>query len=1219
MSAVCPSWPASKSGVSPQLTRKDTPTATEVSNLSSARRSRGYLVRRTGAIVATAAMLAVTLWLAVAGLPDVAHAAAKTVCATGGDFTTIQAAVDSAGPGDVIQICAGTYAESVNLSTMATVGDITLQASSTPVLIRPGSGSALYITENFTGSVTLVQLDVRSPTAPGIEFDFGNWLLGDLTLDRVVANNNAANGIIANVDGAVVVTGTQASYNRYDMTVDFNYSGIYLNVTGDVEIENTETISNNGWGVYVYFTQRSALAGVAAEAADGACVGDVAFTITNLTTNENAYDGLYVSSGSIIGQPTAFASIVGAINNSTFEYNQWNGAYVKIQRDPTFLYSRGACTSQLTVDGSVAEENGYLQLVPVAVDLVAPANFLLPYSGFDLWSGNTHVSNSVAEANAYAGVLHRATEFYDTTVPATLAAVTVPLTGTDLEIVDTALLYNNIGLEATDTRLVSVTNVTVYSNAIAGITVDMNPEVIAAGGHAAVKNSWIMDNGQADPSDNGGGIIVARSWANGPVLLNAATAAPSIAAAAAPQATVSGSLVCRNEESGLEAIGVDVDAAGNWWNSYLGPTNPQNPGGDGDIVKESPFDDSVSGLISGTVDFTPWIDMTDVDFSQDPAAGVPTTIVFQFSDQAKSVFLGEGPGDRNGPAPFGVTTDNGIFEDPAGNAASVARFLSSDQGKLVVTWIPAQGNAIATLTLTGPCDRTTTFRIPVGKPDVAISKEPAFQRVQNGNQADFTIVVTNTGNTALTGVEVTDAQAPDCAQTLPDLGVGESTSYACSVTATADFVNVAEVEALPVVVSATLAGSAAQVVSPVTATASAVVDVLNPSVLITKTAGTDPFTCGAPGPLTVVPGTGVYFCFTLTNTGDVTLTNHLMSDPLLPDLDDQVLLYALTPGASFVITPTLLVPWNGPALGPVTLTESVTNTVLLTASIASVDGGPAIAYASSQERIEVLTPAVAIAKEPAYQMVPGGGQADFVITVTNTGNTDLTGVEVTDPQTASCAQTLPDLAPGATTSYTCSAPATVDFVNVAEVSAVPMMAPAVLTGSAAQAADLVTATASAVVDVVTPGLAVTKTATTDPNVCGVAGSLEIVRGTPIYFCVTVANTGDITLTNHLVSDPLLGLNDVPVQYPLAPGAALQITPFALVPFGGPALGPLTPTVSITNTVVVTASLPVPVGGPVVAAAASLVPVAVTPPTALDDEDEPNLFFPTRLYLPAIVR
>jgi hypothetical protein len=39
----------------------------------------------------------------------------------------------------------------------------------------------------------------------------------------------------------------------------------------------------------------------------------------------------------------------------------------------------------------------------------------------------------------------------------------------------------------------------------------------------------------------------------------------------------------------------------------------------------------------------------------------------------------------------------------------------------------------------------------------------------------------------------------------------------------------------------------------------------------------------------------------------------------------------------------------------------------------------------------------------------------------------------------------------------------------------------------------------------------------------------------------------------------------------------------------------------------------------VAAAASLVPVAVTPPTALDDEDEPNLFFPTRLYLPAIVR
>jgi hypothetical protein len=291
----------------------------------------------------------------------------------------------------------------------------------------------------------------------------------------------------------------------------------------------------------------------------------------------------------------------------------------------------------------------------------------------------------------------------------------------------------------------------------------------------------------------------------------------------------------------------------------------------------------------------------------------------------------------------------------------------------------------------------------------------------------------------------------------------------------------------------------------------------------------------------------------------------------------------------------------------------------MTASLPVPVGGPIVATATGQVRVDVAPAGVTIVKEPAYQMVATGGQANFTIVVTNTGGAGLTGVTVADPATPSCAKTLTDLAPGAGTSYTCSAAATADFVNVATVSAMPVVVPASVADSAVEVVAPVSATASAVVDVVAPSLALTKTATTDPNVCGAAGPLSIVRGTPIYFCVTVANTGDITLTNHLVSDPLLGLNDVPVQYPLAPGAALQITPFALVPFGGPALGPLTPTVSITNTVVVTASLPVPVGGPVVAAAASLVPVAVTPPTALDDEDEPNLFFPTRLYLPAIVR
>ena len=331
--------------------------------------------------------------------------------------------------------------------------------------------------------------------------------------------------------------------------------GIYLNVTGDVEIENTETISNNGWGAYIYFTQRDSFRGLvaAAPAPEVQCVGSAAFTITHLTANDNAYDGLFVSSG-IVQVPVAFASIVGAIVDSEFEYNLWNGVFVDIQRNLDYPWDNGACTSRLTVDGSVAEENGYDEMIPfTTVQAAAPAVFA-PFSGFTLWSADTQVSNSLAEANYYAGVLVSPNSgFYDTTVPAAVAAVVVPTDTTSFQIVDSTLLYNEVGLEATDTRLVSVTNVTAYSNTVSGVEVYMEPADLAAGGHA--DGAELVDHGQWPGRTR-------RRRRRHPGGTDAGTCARAAAANGAPQATVSGSLICRNEEAGLEASGLAVDAAG---------------------------------------------------------------------------------------------------------------------------------------------------------------------------------------------------------------------------------------------------------------------------------------------------------------------------------------------------------------------------------------------------------------------------------------------------------------------------------------------------------------------------------------------------------------------------------------------------------------------------------------------------------------------------------
>jgi uncharacterized repeat protein (TIGR01451 family) len=72
---------------------------------------------------------------------------------------------------------------------------------------------------------------------------------------------------------------------------------------------------------------------------------------------------------------------------------------------------------------------------------------------------------------------------------------------------------------------------------------------------------------------------------------------------------------------------------------------------------------------------------------------------------------------------------------------------------------------------------------------------------------------------------------------------------------------------------------------------------------------------------------------------------------------------------------------------------------------------------------------------PDSRTFPSGSDVDFEIMVTNTGDVDLTNVEVTDPLVPGCANSIGDLAVGASFSYTCTAPGvTQSFTNEACVS-----------------------------------------------------------------------------------------------------------------------------------------------------------------------------------------
>jgi hypothetical protein len=239
---------------------------------------------------------------------------------------------------------------------------------------------------------------------------------------------------------------------------------------------------------------------------------------------------------------------------------------------------------------------------------------------------------------------------------------------------------------------------------------------------------------------------------------------------------------------------------------------------------------------------------------------------------------------------------------------------------------------------------------------------------------------------------------------------------------------------------------------------------------------------------------------------------------------------------------------------------------------------------------------------------------------------NLANVVVADPLSPACSRSLPDLAPNASASFTCTqAAVTADFTNQVTVTADAKAAPPTLLRAAfpQQPANgvptvVISATDMALVDVVNPSLNVLKSAGSDPNACAPVGPVTVPISSSIYYCLTLANTGDVTLTNHLVNDAQLGIVAAPVPYVLAPGSSVAITRSVLPP-----LGPIVVSRSITNVVTITSTGQVSqVGGIVVPTVSVAVQnagsvVVNTTPTGLEPGEEP--VGDKKVYLPALGR
>ncbi len=358
---------------------------------------------------------------------------------------------------------------------------------------------------------------------------------------------------------------------------------------------------------------------------------------------------------------------------------------------------------------------------------------------------------------------------------------------------------------------------------------------------------------------------------------------------------------------------------------------------------------------------------------------------------------------------------------------------------------------------------TATADVVVVPPGLTISKTPDEQTIDPGDTASWTITVGNDGAATLSDVTVTDPQAPDCDNTIGDLAPGGEVSFTCERTGVSgSFTNIA-----------TVTGTDPGLPDPLSASDTADVIVRQPVVDIQKNPSTQD----------VAPGGTATFTIIVTNTGRDPLTGVAVTDPLTPDCDNTI--GDLAPGEIETYTCEL----TG-------VTDDFTNTATATAT--ADDGTPEPVTVSDTADVNVTGPSISIDKTPDAQVIAAGGSATFVITVENTGDEALTGVEVTDPLAANCDNVLGNLAVEQIVSYSCTLDdVTASFTNTANVS-----------GSAGDGT--VTDDDTAEVIVGTSSIGLSKT----PAIQSIA------TGGTAEWTIRVTNTSRVVLTDVTVSDPL---------------------------------------------------------------------------------------------------
>ncbi|MDO5712941.1 MAG: S-layer homology domain-containing protein [Tissierellia bacterium] len=414
-------------------------------------------------------------------------------------------------------------------------------------------------------------------------------------------------------------------------------------------------------------------------------------------------------------------------------------------------------------------------------------------------------------------------------------------------------------------------------------------------------------------------------------------------------------------------------------------------------------------------------------------------------------------------------------------------------------------NNTATATVTPPSgtpiEKDASARVPASrKPNFTFTKtsdkDDNYELVLN-DVIEYTFTITNTGNVTLKDFTVTDPmiEPQDITLQKTELAPDESTTGTASYTIKQSDVDKGQIENTATATAKSPSGKTIENDATDMVPASR-----KPDFTITKTADM------ADTPSLKV-GNTITYTFTLTNTGNVTLTNVGIEDPLEGLSDITLDKTTLAPGEVATGTATYEIKQSDVDAGEVentakgmvntpsgkTMKKSVTEVV-------TINQNPKIVFKKSTD------------KASDYEL-KAGEVITYTFIVTNDGNVTVDNVVVTDPMEGLSKIDLDKtkLAPGetatATATYTIKQK-DVDkgqITNIAKASVTPPQ------GGPIEETSTTTTPANQ-----GPDLTFKKT-TDKPE------SYRLVKDDVITYTFTVTNTGNITLKNITVTDPMEGL------------------------------------------------------------------------------------------------